>query len=129
MSGIQARPAVLLVEDEAVIRELLALEFEDAGFEVYDAASADEAISMLDGLSVGVVVTDLRMPGNIDGTGLIQWVRRHRLNVPVVVTSGHAAAAELAVYGVPRELVVAKPYRAVEVVALVESLLERASYP
>jgi DNA-binding response OmpR family regulator len=126
MSGMKPRPAVLLVEDEAVIRELLAIEFEDAGFQVHDAASADEAISLLGGLSVGIVVTDLRMPGTLDGTGLIRWLRRHRPNLPVVVTSGHAALAELGEIGVPRELVVAKPYRPVEVVALVGGLLKRA---
>lgn len=127
MSEVQPRPAVLLVEDEAVIRELLAIEFEDAGFEVHDAANADEALSLLDGLSFGVVVTDLRMPGTIDGTGLIQWMRCHRADVPVVVTSGHAAVAAMGEIGVPQELVVAKPYRAADVVALVGGLLERAS--
>lgn len=57
VSGMQSRPAVLLVEDEAVIRELLATDFEGAGFEVHDAASADEAITLLDGLLVGVCAT------------------------------------------------------------------------
>jgi DNA-binding response OmpR family regulator len=126
MSEMKTRPAVLLVEDEAVIRELLAIEFEDAGFQVHDAASADEAILLLGALSVGIVVTDLRMPGTLDGTGLIQWLRRHRPNLPIIVTSGHAAVAELGDLGVPRDLVVSKPYRPVEVVALVGGLLERA---
>jgi CheY-like chemotaxis protein len=56
------RPAVLIVEDEALIRVHLALEFEAAGMEVHQAGTGQEALDLLErGLQLSCVITDLRM--------------------------------------------------------------------
>ncbi|MDW6024581.1 response regulator [Mesorhizobium sp. BAC0120] len=83
-------PSVLLVEDEFLIRLDLADAFRRAGWTVYEAASGEEAIHFLRStIVVGLVLTDVRMPGAVDGTTLAGWVRRERPAVRVAVMSGH----------------------------------------
>jgi CheY-like chemotaxis protein len=59
---------VLIVEDEVFLRLAAAQIAEDAGFEVIEAANADEAIEILRSRSdIRVVFTDIQMPGSMDG--------------------------------------------------------------
>jgi two-component system, response regulator PdtaR len=112
--------SVLIVEDEALIRLMLAAEFEDGGFEVHEAGSADEAVRLLEaGLQVATVVTDVRMPGSIDGLGLATWMAVHRPGLPVVVVSGYVRPAEVAALNPAIAAVLSKPYNPADVVALV----------
>lgn len=68
--------SILIVEDEALIRFDLVDYFEDAGFKVFEAENADEAITVLDRNScVRVVLTDIQMPGSMDGLRLAHHVR------------------------------------------------------
>lgn len=114
------RCPVLLVEDEALIRMMLAAEFEDAGFNVHEAGSADEAVDLLTaGLVVRVVVTDVRMPGRIDGLGLTAWLADHRPGLPVVITSGYATPPEAARLNAALAAIIPKPYSPSGVVARV----------
>ena len=112
--------AVLLVEDEALIREMLALEFEDAGFLTVQASSGDEAVALLSqGLDVTAVVTDVRMPGSIDGWGLVRWLAANRRGLPYLVTSGYLQGGELS-GPVGRSLgFIAKPYKPADVVSVI----------
>lgn len=120
-----ARRSVLLVEDEALIREMLAVEFEDGGFEVHQAGGADEAVRLLEaGLEVGAVVTDIRMPGRMDGLGLTSWLARHHPSLIVVITSGYATPADVDQVRAGVAAVVAKPYKPSEVVAFVSTSVE-----
>lgn len=80
---------VLLVEDEALLRMLMAELLRDAGVRVIEAATADEALAVLTaGLHVDVVFTDVRMPGRMDGVALALALGRDRPEIPVLVTSG-----------------------------------------
>ncbi len=116
---------MLLVEDEALIREMLAFEFEDGGFEVHQAGGADEAVQLLEaGLKVGAVVTDVRMPGRMDGLGLTAWLAQHHPSLPVVITSGYAAPAEVAHLRASVAAIVPKPYKPADVVAFVSTTVE-----
>lgn len=59
---------VLVVEDEFLIRTVAVEQFEDAGFDVHEAASGDEALAILQGdRDWQVLLTDIRMPGEVDG--------------------------------------------------------------
>ena len=121
------RRSVLLVEDEALIRLMLAGEFEDAGFEVHEADSADRAVSLLEGgLATEVVVTDVRMPGRIDGLGLAAWLAKDRPGVPVVVVSGYTTAAEVEALNPAIVAVLSKPYDPSDLVALVTERVFRS---
>ena len=63
---------LLLVEDEIIVRWALSAELREHGYTVIEAASAEEALSVLrSGTSVDVVVTDLHMPGALNGSDLV----------------------------------------------------------
>jgi CheY-like chemotaxis protein len=69
-------PVVLIVEDEMVIRLGAVKMAEDAGFEVLEAANADEAIEILESRNdIRLVFTDIHMPGSMDGLKLAHAVR------------------------------------------------------
>lgn len=62
------------------------------GFLVLEAADAAGAlITLTSGDTVDLVFSDVRMPGKMDGFGLARWVRNHRPDVPVLLTSGYYA--------------------------------------
>jgi CheY-like chemotaxis protein len=68
------RPVVLIVEDEFLIRMASAEAIRDAGFEVLEAANADEAIGILESRrDIRVVFTDIQMPGSMDGAKLAHF--------------------------------------------------------
>jgi len=83
------RPAVLVVEDDFLIRMHAAELIADAGFDVVEAASADEAIVILeDRLDITVVFTDIQMPGSMDGLKLAAAIRGRWPPIKIVATSG-----------------------------------------
>jgi CheY-like chemotaxis protein len=81
---------ILVVEDEVLIRMLVADELRDADYDVVEAGSADEALELLESLaSVDLIISDVRMPGSIDGLGLLAAVKARCPRMPFIVTSGH----------------------------------------
>ncbi len=110
-----ASPAVLVVEDESMIRMGLTCLLEDSGYRVVEAENADVALLKLaEQRDIQAVITDLRMPGSIDGLGLAAWMREHRPKVPIVITSGFGTLPDLAAINPAIARVVTKPYRAQE---------------
>jgi CheY-like chemotaxis protein len=102
--------AVLIVEDESLIRMDAVSLIEEAGFAVYEADSADEAIRMLETHDeIRLIFTDIDMPGSMDGLKLAHYVRGRWPPVKIIVTSGlvHVSDDDL-----PTDAVfVGKPYR------------------
>jgi CheY-like chemotaxis protein len=83
------RAVILIVEDELLIRLNAVEMIEEAGFEVVEAASADEAMTILEGrLDITVVFTDIQMPGSMDGLKLAAAVRNRWPPIMIVATSG-----------------------------------------
>ena len=81
---------ILVVEDEVLIRWMVAEILRDAGYAVIEAMNGDEALEIIQsGVRVDLVFSDVRMPGKIDGTTLLEIVRKQRPDLPVVITSGH----------------------------------------
>lgn len=88
-TGHSARPLVLVVEDEALIRLDLAASFSDAGFEVIEVANAHDAIGVLAAQPrIALVVTDIEMPGTMDGMALARMVRDRWPPVHIIAVSG-----------------------------------------
>jgi CheY-like chemotaxis protein len=88
-------PVVLIVEDEHLLRLSAVKDIEDAGFEVIEAANADEAIRILESRrDIRVVFTDVQMPGSMDGLKLAHAVRNRWPPIRIIVTSGHERVAE-----------------------------------
>jgi two-component system, response regulator PdtaR len=88
---------ILLVEDEPLILMDLELQLQDAGYEVISAHNADEAIDALVGGQFDVVLTDIDMPGSMDGLRLAAAVRHRWPPTQIVVMSGkrHPSVDEL----------------------------------
>jgi CheY-like chemotaxis protein len=105
-----ATAAILVVEDEPLLLELALAVVEDAGFEPLAAATADEALSILEAGAddVRLMFTDIQMPGPMDGLQLAHAVRERWPPVALIVTSGRRPIG-------PRDLpdggrFIAKPY-------------------
>jgi CheY-like chemotaxis protein len=79
---------VLVVDDEAIIRAWLVLAWEDAGYSAVEAASASEAIAIMEtDKEIRVVVTDIQMPGTMDGIALARYVRERWPPTIIVIAS------------------------------------------
>jgi CheY-like chemotaxis protein len=82
---------VLIVEDEALLRMDAMEMLEEAGYQVLEAADADEAITILEArLDINVVFTDIDMPGSMDGIKLARAVRGRWPPIKIIATSGYA---------------------------------------
>lgn len=81
---------ILIVEDEALVRFDLVDFFEHAGWRVFDAGNADEAITIFDAhKEIRVVLTDVQMPGSMDGIKLAHFVRERFPPTVLFVVSGN----------------------------------------
>lgn len=113
---------VLVVEDEPLIRLGLASVIEEAGYEVAEAANAGEAIRALErDRTVSLVLTDVDMPGGMDGIRLAHYVRDRWPPVQLIVISGKVGLK-------PGELptgarFVSKPYQEPQLLGLVQAMI------
>jgi DNA-binding NtrC family response regulator len=116
-----AKILVLLVDDEAIIRLVSAERLEDAGFEVLEAATADDALKILNQRSnVEVVFTDVNMPGAMDGLALAELVHERWPDIKLVVTSGRALPR-----AIPRTgCFLTKPYTGAQMTAVIRHACE-----
>jgi DNA-binding NtrC family response regulator len=104
-------PVVLIVDDEALLRLSISEHLKDCGFFPLEACDAHEAIEILETrVDVDVVVSDVRMPAQMDGFGLAEWVRKNRPGLPVFLTSGYAGAVSIARKLCESEQFFHKPY-------------------
>jgi CheY-like chemotaxis protein len=84
-------PSVLLVEDEVLLRSLVAEELRARGCRVTEAGRADEAIEYLDaGGAADLVFSDVQLPGTANGVDLARHLRRLDAQLPVFLTSASA---------------------------------------
>lgn len=127
--GASTLARILLVEDDAAIRRLLAIHLADAGHDVVEAADATDALDRIERDAIDAVVTDILMP-DMDGLELILAVRRRGLDLAILATSGGGAmnpadilgrAAALGADTVPR-----KPFRAEQLHNAVNAILAAA---
>ena len=104
---LKGRGTALLVDDEDLVRLSTADMLIDLGYSVVEAASAEEALKLIDrGLQPDVLVTDHLMPG-MSGTDLARMLQSSRPGTKVLVVSGYAEA-EGVVPNLPR---LTKPFR------------------
>jgi DNA-binding NtrC family response regulator len=86
---MSTEPVVMIVDDEETIRKLLKARFERDGFRVVTASSAEEAQAMVNSTpDLGVIVTDIRMPGK-DGLTLTSEVKASHKHLKIIVMTGH----------------------------------------
>src|SRR5262249_636052 len=87
----QNRRAVLIVEDDAELREFAARLLEDGELDTIEGESAEAALAtmLIPGRDVGMICADIRLPGVMDGIDLAREVRVRWPFLPVILTSGH----------------------------------------
>ena len=108
---------ILVVEDETLLRITIADQLREAGLSVLEACDADEAMELLRARTdIRVVFTDLRMPGQVDGNGLIRIVRDRYPDVSIMAASAVKPQ-------VSPDLFFMKPYDHERVIAAIERAL------
>ena len=116
-------PHVLLVEDEFLIRLTLSEALQDAGFVVSEAETGEQALALLrDGADVGVLLTDIQLPGKMSGLELAQAARHSRPSLRVIYVTGRpdtVAGAKAS----SQEALITKPYLPSEVISTVRRLV------
>lgn len=116
---------ILVVEDEVLVRIMVSDFLREAGFDVIEACDADEAISILhSGVTIDLLLSDVRMPGSMDGLGLLEYSRKNFPVLPVIITSGHLSPNEALARGAAQYL--GKPYSFGYAVALLELELTKS---
>ena len=125
---VQARlGAVLIVDDEPLLRLSLSDFLQDHGLKVLEASSGDEALAIMAApdFQVDIVFTDVMMPGITDGFGLAKWIAENQPSVQVIVTSADVVRGAAAMEdGAKIVQFVPKPYDLDEVSALIRRTLQ-----
>ena len=117
------RPRVLIVDDEATIRDLLSKTLALAEYDVDLAPDGRTAIERLRIIPYDLLITDLKMPG-VDGLAVIREARRLKADIPVIIITGfstEASAIEAVNLGVSGYLT--KPFRVPRVLAAASKAL------
>lgn len=107
---------VLLLEDEHLLRGVVAAEMREAGLEVVEATNGAEAKRAIHELSIDVLVADIRLPGYLNGWQVAQYCREIRPNLPVIYMSGfHANKRQ----DLPGSIYLQKPFRLSDLLSVV----------
>ena len=116
---------VLIVEDEFLIRMVLADTLANEGFDVIEAANVLEAVGVLGQRKIDAVVTDVDMPGGLSGLDLAKMISTTHRDVPVIIASGghRLRADELPGHSV----FVPKPYGLEAIAAMVDEMTVRGT--
>ncbi len=121
----QDLPVLLVVEDDFLVRLTLVDALSDSGFDVLEAVDATEALSLLcERDDIVGLLTDINLPGGMDGFALARAARVMRPSLPVVYASGRYSAVEAA-KSVDNSRFLAKPFTP----ALAAAVLRDLMYP
>ena len=111
MSDAQHSPIrILVVEDEFLIRLTLSEALGDEGFEVLEAETGDDALPMLQaGSGIRLLLTDIQLPGTLNGHALVQRVRQTLPDLPVIFMTGRLEQ-DMGASASPLDVFISKPY-------------------
>jgi CheY-like chemotaxis protein len=116
---------VLVVEDEMLLRMRAVDMVEDAGFTPVEAVDADEAVAILEARSdVALMLTDIQMPGTMDGLKLAHTVHRRWPPIKIILISGQLKLADIDIPLDSRFF--GKPLDAAEMIAELRTMIGRA---
>ena len=114
------RASVLVVEDEPLILEVVTDELIDAGFDVHQASSGEEAVAVLEAQpALDLLLTDIRLPGGLDGWSVAEHARRRFAALPVIYVTGYSGSPAKQV---PGSVLIMKPYRPAAIVKAAQDL-------
>lgn len=88
-TAIVDKTTILVVDDEVLVRAMIGGALRDEGYAVLEAINADEAVAILrSSIKVDILLTDQRMPGSMDGAGLVRLVRAEFPFLKVLMIAG-----------------------------------------
>lgn len=124
------RPTVLVVEGSVLVRMVISDYLRDCEYRVLEAASSDEALTILNDQSVdvNVVFTDIELPGSLNGFELARWVRANKPGAEVVLTGAISKTADIAADLCEHGQIVSKPYDKQVVVDRIKRHLAAAAH-
>jgi CheY-like chemotaxis protein len=109
---VSTEPVVLVVEDVALVRMVLAEMLRGAGFVVIEASDGEEAVRIIESFPIRLVVSDVHMPGaSLDGLALARWVHEHRPDLKVILASGFVSTLDPADAAFHEGPLLQKPFR------------------
>jgi DNA-binding response OmpR family regulator len=115
---------ILIVDDEELLRELLANSLRRAGYEVQTAPSGEAALAIFAQLPADLLLVDIRMP-DMNGYDFCRIIRQQS-DVPIILlTSLDTPEAMVDGYGVGADDYITKPFKLREVEARIQALLRR----
>jgi len=122
-----AMPLILLVEDQQLISDMLVAALEEGGFSTVVASEGDCALKLLEenGDAIRGLVTDINLDDGMNGWEIACAAREQASDLPVVYVSG-ASGHEWTSKGVPKSLMITKPFTPAQVVVAISSLLVAA---
>ncbi len=118
---VEAKPnlmRILVVDDDKGVRDAMAGLLDDFGYDVAVAADADEALVLLQDSTVGLVLTDLNMPG-MDGLSLARRIKKDSSTPVVLITASDRRSVEARLKDSAVDSVLFKPFRVEELMAVV----------
>ena len=116
---------VLVVEDQDLVRLVLVDLLRDEGFQVVEVSTGDAAAVLIDGPDgFDLVVTDIQMPGKLDGIAVGRHARRRHVDIPIIYVTGQPESMARVGWLGSRDAFVRKPYGLQDMVAVVTRLLE-----
>lgn len=105
--------SILLIEDDPLIREFVVEALREAGYHVIHASSGEEALAWCNRRVADVLVTDVRLPGQLDGWQIAERYREQNPDLPVIYATGFSPVTPRPV---PGSLILRKPFHPGEIV-------------
>lgn len=124
------RKIILVVEDQADIRQLIRMTLEFGPYEVHEAENGESGWRMVQALGPDLVLLDVTMPGSLDGYQVCQKVKVERSlqHIPVVMLTARGRPADLAMgRQAGANAYLAKPFSPLELIDTVDKLLTEAA--
>lgn len=117
---------ILLVDDERDILEIGAFALRDAGYVVQPAANGDIALVLIEqGLDFRLLITDIVMPGALDGFALARRARQRDPELRIIYTTGFSRVAAIRSPGAPQGETLLKPWKPSDLLRMVGQMLPR----
>ncbi|MDI2076338.1 response regulator [Bradyrhizobium sp. Mp27] len=110
---------ILFVEDAPLIREFIVDALREAGYDVIHACDGEEALAWCNRTAADVLVTDVRLPGKIDGWQIAEHCRQHHPELPVIYATGFPPVTPRPV---SNSLMLQKPYHPEQIVEAVREM-------
>ncbi len=121
-------PLILFVDDEELIFEMAKEALEEGGFSVRPAHTPESAMVELEEVAnqLSGLITDINLGSTLTGWSIAKRARELRPDLPIVYTSGYAAA-DWAFEGVPHSIMVQKPYAPAQIVIAISTLINQVA--